>query len=202
MTTSLFLLRPITVADLVSDVPWHSNHEKQKSNHRLPECKPCVVYIYEVLRKNGGVHKMSLATNLSTLRKKHGLTQMELAEKLNVSRQAISRWEVGAAVPSTDNLKILSHLYGVSVDDILNGGVASVPQSSDLSDSPQEALNCNRINKKSKVIIACVLILLALLVAVVAGMVKSHESAGSNNLPMENMPAEEDDGISETFSFE
>ena len=145
---------------------------------------------------------MSLATNLSTLRKKHGLTQMELAEKLSVSRQAISRWEVGAAVPSTDNLKILSHLYGVSVDDILNGGVASVPQSSDLSASPQEALNCNRINKKSKIIIACVLILLALLVAIVAGIVKSHESAGSNNLPMENMPAEEDDGIAETFSFE
>ena len=145
---------------------------------------------------------MSLATNLSTLRKKHGMTQMELAEKLSVSRQAISRWEVGAAVPSTDNLKILSHLYGVSVDDILNGGVASVPQSSDLSDSPQEALNCNRINKKSKIIIACVLILLALLVAIVTGIVKSHESAGSNNLPMENMPAEEDDGIAETFSFE
>lgn len=145
---------------------------------------------------------MSLATNLANLRKKHNLTQMELAEKLNVSRQAISRLEVVAAVPSTDKLKTLSVTNEVFVDDILNGGVASTPQSSDLSDSPQEALNCNRINKKSKIIIACVLILLALLVAIVAGIVKSHESAGSNNLPMENMPAEEDDGISETFSFE
>lgn len=145
---------------------------------------------------------MSLATNLATLRKKHGLTQMDLAEKLNVSRQAISRWEVGAAVPSTDNLKTLSVIYEVSVDDILKGETTSVPQSSDLSDSPQETLSSHRSNKKSKIIFACVLILSALAVAIVASVVKSHESAGNNNLPMENMPAEEDDGIVETFSFE
>ena len=145
---------------------------------------------------------MSLATNLATLRKKHGLTQMDLAEKLNVSRQAISRWEVGAAVPSTDNLKTLSDLYGVSVDDILKGETASVPQSSDLSDSPQETLSSHRSNKKSTIIFACVLILLALAVAIVASVVKFHESEEKTNLPMENMPAEEDDGSVETFSFE
>lgn len=145
---------------------------------------------------------MSLATNLSTLRKKHGLTQMELAEKLSVSRQAISRWEVGAAVPSTDNLKILSHLYGVSVDDILNGETASVPQSSDLSDSPQETPSSHRSNKKSKIIFACALILLVLVVAIVASIVKLHEHDGTTNLPMDNMITEEDDGIGETFTFE
>ena len=145
---------------------------------------------------------MSLATNLVTLRKQHGLTQMDLAEKLNVSRQAISRWEVGAAVPSTDNLKTLSVLYEVSVDDILKGETASVPQSSDLSDSPQETLSSRRSNKKSKIIFACVLILLALAVAIVASVVKFHESEEKTNLPMENMPAEEDDGSVETFSFE
>lgn len=145
---------------------------------------------------------MSLATNLVTLRKQHGLTQMDLAEKLNVSRQAISRWEVGAAVPSTDNLKTLSVLYEVSVDDILKGETASVPQSSDLSDSPQETLSSRRSNKKSKIIFACVLILLALAVAIVTSVVKYHESEEKTNLPMENMPAEEDDGSVETFSFE
>lgn len=47
---------------------------------------------------------MSLAEKLVTLRKQNGLTQMELAEKLNVSRQAVSRWEVGVAVPGTDKV--------------------------------------------------------------------------------------------------
>lgn len=59
---------------------------------------------------------MSLPEKLLFLRKQNGFTQMELAEKLNVSRQAISRWEVGTAAPSTDNLKELSNLYDVSVD--------------------------------------------------------------------------------------
>lgn len=64
--------------------------------------------------------KTSLPTKLVSLRKQKGLTQMELAEKLNVSRQAISRWEVGAAVPSTDNLRVLGDLHEVPVDYLLN----------------------------------------------------------------------------------
>ena len=62
---------------------------------------------------------MSLAEKLVNLRKQKGMTQMELAGELHVSRQAISRWEVGAAVPSTDNLMVLSELYGVSLDCLL-----------------------------------------------------------------------------------
>ena len=43
---------------------------------------------------------MNLSEKLVSLRKQKGFTQMDLAERLDVSRQAISRWEVGAAVPS------------------------------------------------------------------------------------------------------
>lgn len=59
---------------------------------------------------------MKLEEKLISLRKEKGLSQMKLAEMMNVSRQAISRWEVGAAVPSTDNLKFLGNLYGVSLE--------------------------------------------------------------------------------------
>jgi len=62
---------------------------------------------------------MSLAEKLVSLRKQKGLTQMDLAESLEVSRQAISRWEVGTSVPGTDNLKTLSEIYGVSLDYLL-----------------------------------------------------------------------------------
>lgn len=65
---------------------------------------------------------MTLGEKLVHLRKELGLSQLEAAEKLNVSRQAISRWEVGAAVPSVDNLRYLSELYGVPVDVLLDGG--------------------------------------------------------------------------------
>lgn len=59
---------------------------------------------------------MELKEKLVALRKEKGLTQSAVAEKLDVSRQAISRWESGVALPSTDNLKSLSALYGVPVD--------------------------------------------------------------------------------------
>lgn len=48
---------------------------------------------------------MELKEKLVALRKEKGLTQLVVAEKLNVSRQAISRWESGTALPSTDNLR-------------------------------------------------------------------------------------------------
>lgn len=63
---------------------------------------------------------MELKEKLVALRKEKGLTQSAVAEKLDVSRQAISRWESGVALPSTDNLKSLSALYGVPVDYLLN----------------------------------------------------------------------------------
>lgn len=63
---------------------------------------------------------MELKEKLVALRKEKGLTQSAVAEKLDVSRQAISRWESGIALPSTDNLKSLSALYGVPVDYLLN----------------------------------------------------------------------------------
>lgn len=49
---------------------------------------------------------MELKEKLVALRKEKGLTQSAVAEKLDVSRQAISRWESGIALPSTDNLII------------------------------------------------------------------------------------------------
>ena len=56
---------------------------------------------------------MKLEEKLVALRKEKGLTQLQLAEMLNVSRQAVSRWEGGLAVPSLENLKYLGNLYNV-----------------------------------------------------------------------------------------
>ncbi len=61
-----------------------------------------------------------LPEKLSELRKKKGLSQIELAEALNVSRQAVSKWETGAALPSVDNLLSLRELYNVSLDEMLD----------------------------------------------------------------------------------
>jgi len=64
---------------------------------------------------------------LILLRKEKGLTQMQVAEEIKVSRQAISGWETGTVMPSTENLKSLSILYGVPVDYLLNKESERVP---------------------------------------------------------------------------
>ena len=63
---------------------------------------------------------MNLADKILELRKKRGLSQEELAEVLNVSRQTISRWEVGTALPDAINLVQLSKVFEVSTDYLLN----------------------------------------------------------------------------------
>ena len=54
------------------------------------------------------------------LRKQHGLSQENLAEKLSVSRQAVSRWEIGTAMPDATNILLLSKLFDVTTDYLLN----------------------------------------------------------------------------------
>ncbi len=57
-----------------------------------------------------------LSEKLKELRKKKGLTQEELASSLNVSRQAITKWESGEGTPDIDNLKNIALFFHVSVD--------------------------------------------------------------------------------------
>lgn len=63
---------------------------------------------------------MTFGEKLLQLRKAHGLSQEELAEQLNVSRQAISRWEAGASLPDTVHVVKLSKLFGVTTDYLLH----------------------------------------------------------------------------------
>lgn len=53
------------------------------------------------------------------LRTREGLTQEELAQKVSVTRQAVSRWELGETTPNIDTLKQLSMLFNVSINTLL-----------------------------------------------------------------------------------
>lgn len=66
---------------------------------------------------------MILADKLIQLRKKSGLSQEELAEKMNVSRQAVSKWEGAQSIPDLDKILQLSELYGVTTDYLLKDSV-------------------------------------------------------------------------------
>jgi len=68
---------------------------------------------------------MQFCDKLFQLRKQAGLTQAELAEKVNVSRQTISKWEMGTAVPDVNNILAISKLFFVSIDYLANNEIES-----------------------------------------------------------------------------
>lgn len=73
---------------------------------------------------------MILNKKLLSLRKKSGMSQEELAAKLGVTRQSVSRWEIGTALPDAQNIQALSKIFSVSADFLLND--------EEEEDAPQE----------------------------------------------------------------
>ncbi len=75
---------------------------------------------------------LAMAQRLVNRRKAAGLSQEALAAQLDVSRQAVSKWERSESSPDTDNLIALAALYGVSLDELLYGEAAN--DADDLED--------------------------------------------------------------------
>ena len=62
---------------------------------------------------------MTLGERLKMYRTQKGLSQEKIAEMLDVSRQAVTKWEAGHTTPSSDNLIALANLYDVSLDELI-----------------------------------------------------------------------------------
>ena len=65
-----------------------------------------------------GVDNMELGKQICKLRKKASLSQEQLAEKVGVSRQTISKWELGETAPDIKQAQVLSQIFGVSLDEL------------------------------------------------------------------------------------
>lgn len=109
---------------------------------------------------------MKLEEKLISLRKEKGLSQMKLAEMMNVSRQAISRWEVGAAVPSTDNLKFLGNLYGASLEYLLHNDAPKPNQ----NETPMQKRIIEKQESRRKTVFVVLMAVLAVAVIVLSVM--------------------------------
>lgn len=78
---------------------------------------------------------MILADKIITLRKKEGWSQEELAERLEVSRQAVSKWESAQSIPDIDKILKMSRLFGVSTDYLLRDDL----ETAEYTDQPEES---------------------------------------------------------------
>lgn len=95
------------------------NFKLRKSKFRLVE--GCTGKRYTPVRRR--MITMSFSENLQAIRKKNHLSQEELAELLGVSRQAVSKWELGDGFPEVEKLLILSRKLNVSLDSLMTGSV-------------------------------------------------------------------------------
>ena len=71
------------------------------------------------LRKEFGAMDNTVGKNIYMLRKQHGLTQEELARRINVSFQAISKWETGNSTPDISILPLLANIFHCNIDSLL-----------------------------------------------------------------------------------
>lgn len=136
---------------------------------------------------------MKLEEKLTNLRKEKGLTQLELAEAVHVTRQAVSRWEVGTSIPTTENLAYLSQIYGVPVDYLLNDREAPPKKEPPPADAGKAA-------RRWTVLALAALSLAVLILAVCVGALLLSQREDAHNLS--DLTGEEGVVSSGTFSLE
>lgn len=100
---------------------------------------------------------MSFGSNLENLRKQKGWSQDKLADKLHISRQAISKWENGTSKPDIDNVKSISNIFSIGIDELLDN---ELPDRAAKLDVEKEEKKENVIQVIKYMIIAVVLIYL------------------------------------------
>lgn len=101
----------------------------------------------------------SLGARIRQLRKERGLSQEALAQALDLSRQAVTKWEDGTSLPSTANLFALSALFGVPLAEL-----TGTPENSAVPAAPTDAARNARVRTATRCawcfLIPCALVLL------------------------------------------
>ncbi len=93
---------------------------------------------------------MTLGKKLSFYRKNYGITQAELAERLNLSAQAISKWENDSSQPDFENLIKLARLYKVTTDELLGLGAPKEQPPQQVDPAPVIEASITKIEEQIK----------------------------------------------------
>lgn len=112
---------------------------------------------------------MKLEDKLIKLRKDHAWSQEELAERMEVTRQTISKWELGQTVPDTANLSKLASIFGISVNDLLN------------EDANLKNDNYEHKGKSRKTIVMVILVIILIAAILGIGVTISNKSNSNSD---------------------
>lgn len=109
---------------------------------------------------------MKFNEKLMELRKKEGLSQEELGYKLNVTRQTVSKWELGQTTPEMDKLKEISKIFNISVDELINEAEVVNETKTKIENQPIVDTDDNKKEKNMKIIIIGALVIVIILIVV------------------------------------
>lgn len=158
---------------------------------------------------------MKFCDKLIQLRKKNGLSQEELGDKLNVTRQTVSKWEMGQCKPETDKLIEMSKLFNVELNDLVddNKNIEKVSDNSNIKHFANDDL-------KPRTWLLVVLIIIAIIISIVLGskflniMSNWYSNIPENNVDnnnsnndsfmdnfFDNIKEQINDGEKENFNF-
>ena len=100
---------------------------------------------------------MNFGHKLQSLRKERGLSQDELGSQLKVSRQTVSKWELGETTPEMNKLISISELFNISLDELVKG-----TGTSDVNSKDADTLE-TKLDKPKKGVYDIILLLVKIL---------------------------------------
>ena len=95
---------------------------------------------------------MEFGNRLYELRKQKGLSQEELANRLDVTRQTVSKWELGDSTPDMDKLVALGELFEISLDEMVLGKVPVTTKLDELGTKVMTTENKQKAKKGLKIV--------------------------------------------------
>ena len=122
---------------------------------------------------------MELGKQIYELRKKANLSQEQLAEKVGVSRQTISKWELGETAPDIKQAQVLSQVFGVSLDELTGNDTKEVIYEKVSNTEKLAGLIIKIIKIWGIIILACLII--AVIGIILFGFVRGEGSVEFEN---------------------
>ena len=122
---------------------------------------------------------MKFNEKLIELRKKEGLSQEELGYKLNVTRQTVSKWELGQTTPEMDKLVEMSKIFNVSVDELINESEIQSESNPIIEDQPIVKESNKEKNIKMIIIAAIIIVIVLIVVKLFAGFTLFNKAANN-----------------------
>ena len=132
---------------------------------------------------------MALSENLYTLRRKSGLSQEQLAEQLNVSRQAISKWEAGQSIPESDKLLSISNYFNVSLDYLMKD------ETQDTISEKEQINTSLQTGDRTRWLLGIVICIGGIACLILWGLLSILNPAASNQLSESSMISIDGNGI-------